>query len=431
MSDPTAIPIVAVPLAATTKGVAARLPAAHGKAGMEQAAAPPGTAKPAGDQNVGSAEPPVAGGESFAAVLGRQLAKDIGDPNDLPGTTVVSLAAAPTDAAALPADQREKKADEKLSGGEDGAAVGIANLLPLLQSLLCGTAAPRLDAECDTKIDLKINTRSDTKVDVKINAKSDPQHDPTINAKSDDARQEVLGLQGAPLRAEAEADEPPGESRTAQPQEALAATEAKTGTKNAAAIPAASPLDAKITGNRSESADAPGASFAGLLASTQVPATQGPVSRARTPLAVETPVGSRNWDSNVGEKLVWMVGHKEQRADLILNPPQLGKVEVSISVHGDQANAQFVSADPAVRDALEAAMPRLREMLADAGLNLGQAQVGSGSAQNAAGNSANNQENGDNSRRGSSVAGQVGALGQVGAAGAWLRTGTGMVDVFA
>ena len=97
-------------------------------------------------------------------------------------------------------------------------------------------------------------------------------------------------------------------------------------------------------------------------------------------------------------------------------------------MNGDQANAQFVSANPAVRDALEAAMPRLREMLADAGVNLGQTQVGSESANNAANQSANRQENRDNQSRAS---GDVAGLGQISAAAPWLRQGNGMVDVFA
>jgi len=44
---------------------------------------------------------------------------------------------------------------------------------------------------------------------------------------------------------------------------------------------------------------------------------------------------------------------------------------ISLSMSGDQANAVFISASPEVREALENAMPRLREILADAGVTLG------------------------------------------------------------
>jgi len=430
MSEMTAMPILTAPPPAAVTGAAAPPSAAHGGAGVARdglaAAASAGAATAAGDQDASRGALPAAGGDSFATVLGRQLAKGIADPNGLPGTTAAisatALAAAPADATAAAADPGEKESDEEATRAEDGMAAGIASLLPLLQSLLPGAAgATRVDAKADT----------------------------TLVAKRD-AKQGVVGLQAAPLQAEAATEEraaagqrslgdskgtPPqtllGDSKGTQAQAALAAGEGDSSSKGAAANPAASALVAEVTSsNKSIDGPAPEASFANLLAAAQAPA-QSPVNRASTPLAIEAPVGSRHWDSHVGEKLVWMVSHQEQHADLVLNPPQLGKVEVSISVNGDQASAQFVSANPAVRDALEAAMPRLREMLADAGLNLGQAQVGSGSAQNASGNSANNQENSDNSRRGSGVAGQVEALGQVGAPGTWLRAGKGMVDVFA
>ena len=73
---------------------------------------------------------------------------------------------------------------------------------------------------------------------------------------------------------------------------------------------------------------------------------------------------------------MWMVGRSETRAELILNPPHLGKVEVSISITGDQTTAQFVAASQATRNALEEALPRLREVLAQAGISLGEANVG-------------------------------------------------------
>jgi flagellar hook-length control protein FliK len=46
-------------------------------------------------------------------------------------------------------------------------------------------------------------------------------------------------------------------------------------------------------------------------------------------------------------------------------------------MNGDQATAIFTSSNPAVREALESSLHRLREVLADAGVTLGQTQVGS------------------------------------------------------
>ena len=92
--------------------------------------------------------------------------------------------------------------------------------------------------------------------------------------------------------------------------------------------------------------------------------------------AVQVPVGERGWDQAVAEKLVWIVDQKHQVAQLHLNPPDLGPLKISISLDQNQASAQFFSTHASVREALEAAMPRLREMLADSGITLGNASVG-------------------------------------------------------
>lgn len=150
-------------------------------------------------------------------------------------------------------------------------------------------------------------------------------------------------------------------------------------------------------------------------------------------LPIHTPVGKHGWDGEVSDKLVWMVGRREQRAELVLNPPQMGRIEVSLSMNDGQTSALFVSANPAVRDALEAALPRLREILADAGVNLGQTQVGADTGNGAGNSSTNNAENRDNPGRGLSTqqlppGNEV--LRQLDAP-QWLKRGNGLVDVFA
>lgn len=86
-------------------------------------------------------------------------------------------------------------------------------------------------------------------------------------------------------------------------------------------------------------------------------------------------VGEHGWDQALGNRLVWMAGQGQQVAQLHLNPPELGPLHVTLTLNNDQASAQFVSGHALVRDALEAGMPRLREMLADSGIALGNASV--------------------------------------------------------
>jgi flagellar hook-length control protein FliK len=113
-------------------------------------------------------------------------------------------------------------------------------------------------------------------------------------------------------------------------------------------------------------------------AAAMTPAAASPASSSSSPsLRIDTPLGQTGWHDEVGQKLTWMVGNNRQQADLVLNPPQFGRVEVSLTMNGDQATAIFTSSNPAVREALEGSMHRLREVLADAGVSLGQAQVGS------------------------------------------------------
>ena len=102
------------------------------------------------------------------------------------------------------------------------------------------------------------------------------------------------------------------------------------------------------------------------------PSVQG--SSSATPalatLSVNTPLAQGNWDQALGERIQWMVSQKMQGAQIRLNPAQLGPMEVRIQVHNDQASIQFSSAHSMVREALEASLPRLRDMFDASGVEL-------------------------------------------------------------
>ena len=86
-------------------------------------------------------------------------------------------------------------------------------------------------------------------------------------------------------------------------------------------------------------------------------------------------VGTTAWSQALGEKIVWMAAGAQQTASLTLNPPNLGPLQIVLHVSNDQATASFFSTQPEVRQALESAFPRLREMMNEAGIQLGQATV--------------------------------------------------------
>ena len=89
-------------------------------------------------------------------------------------------------------------------------------------------------------------------------------------------------------------------------------------------------------------------------------------------------VGTPAWDQQLGQKVIFMAAGGEQSATMELNPPDLGPLQVVLSVSKDQATAAFTSAAPEVRQALEAALPKLREMMGEAGIELGNATVSAG-----------------------------------------------------
>lgn len=90
---------------------------------------------------------------------------------------------------------------------------------------------------------------------------------------------------------------------------------------------------------------------------------------------IQTPVGNREWAGELGQRLVMMMSSKLKSAEIHLNPKDLGPMEVRIRMHEDKAHVVFTSHVAQTRDALEQAMPRLREMMDQNGVTLGNADV--------------------------------------------------------
>jgi flagellar hook-length control protein FliK len=65
-------------------------------------------------------------------------------------------------------------------------------------------------------------------------------------------------------------------------------------------------------------------------------------------------------------------------ARIAINPPDLGPIDIYITVHDDQARIHFAVQHDAVRDAVQDSLPRLRDMLLQSGLQLANADVSTG-----------------------------------------------------
>jgi flagellar hook-length control protein FliK len=147
-----------------------------------------------------------------------------------------------------------------------------------------------------------------------------------------------------------------------------------------------------------------------------------------SPLSINTPVNLPAWGDEFGQKIMWMATQRNQSAELHLNPPQLGPLDVVLKMNGDQATAMFSSPHAAVREAIEQAIPKLREILADNGIMLGNAMVSDHSAKN-------NQDSSPRKSQGRSPA-SVSAIsaedaGIQEARVSRIRQHNGMVDTFA
>ena len=105
------------------------------------------------------------------------------------------------------------------------------------------------------------------------------------------------------------------------------------------------------------------------------PTTNNAARGAAAIAHVQAPVGSQAWAGDMSQRVVMLARSDMQSAQITLNPAHLGPLEVRLNISNGEATAVFTSAHSDVREALETALPRLREMFASAGIQLGQAQV--------------------------------------------------------
>jgi len=75
------------------------------------------------------------------------------------------------------------------------------------------------------------------------------------------------------------------------------------------------------------------------------------------------PFGQPNWNHEFGDRIIWLINKSHSFAELRLNPPNLGTIEVKVHALQDQTNIAFSSQNAQVREVLESTIPRLREML--------------------------------------------------------------------
>ncbi len=107
--------------------------------------------------------------------------------------------------------------------------------------------------------------------------------------------------------------------------------------------------------------------------------TASPRPTSTTPPAMPAPPltpGQPGFEQALGQRLVVMVQQGVQHARVSIHPEHLGPMEIRMKIDGEGAHLSLQSPHAPVREALEQALPRLRDMLADGGLELVDVDVG-------------------------------------------------------
>ncbi|PAU37485.1 flagellar hook-length control protein FliK [Vibrio coralliilyticus] len=122
----------------------------------------------------------------------------------------------------------------------------------------------------------------------------------------------------------------------------------------------------------------------GLTVQNQLRAEQ---AAAQAPMQLNREIAGEQ----VAERVQMMMSKNLKNIDIRLDPPELGRLQIRMNMTGDGATVHFTVANQQARDVIEQSMPRLREMLAQQGVQLGDSSVqqqSSGQQQNryAAGN---------------------------------------------
>jgi flagellar hook-length control protein FliK len=118
------------------------------------------------------------------------------------------------------------------------------------------------------------------------------------------------------------------------------------------------------------------------------------------------PMQQNGWTEAVVDRVMWLSSQNLKSAEIQLDPQDLGRLDVKISLNQDQTQIAFASPHAAVREALEGQMNRLRDMFTQQGMNLADVNVSDQSlARGWQGQGSEGQGRGGSSSRGGSGGG--------------------------
>ena len=94
-----------------------------------------------------------------------------------------------------------------------------------------------------------------------------------------------------------------------------------------------------------------------------------------TQLNLSLPADKANWAQPLADRISMLIKNGSHNAELRLSPPHLGRLEIQLSMNGDQASIVLSTSNPEIREALTQTLPRLDALLQNSGLKLADSQV--------------------------------------------------------
>jgi len=120
-------------------------------------------------------------------------------------------------------------------------------------------------------------------------------------------------------------------------------------------------------------------SFIESLAASLSPTGARAQTSVSEPQLMQMPTGLKPgvpaWNQAINERIMMLSSQNGRFAEIQLDPPELGSLQVKLQIKNDQVSVVFNTPHAAVKDALEQGLPRLREMFEEQGLQLADSSV--------------------------------------------------------
>ena len=100
-----------------------------------------------------------------------------------------------------------------------------------------------------------------------------------------------------------------------------------------------------------------------------------PAMKASETYTVASHVHSPQFANNAAQTMHLAINSKVQQAEIRMTPENMGPIQLQIKINGTDVSLAIAVQQPDTKQAIELSLPKLREMLADSGMNLGQTNL--------------------------------------------------------